>query len=133
MVHIIRDIRQHIEFVNSAVSTKLPRPTLSSQLTEWKEYIKRVVEPAQYMNLKKLERKIMEDNGLKVIHLTGAEKQSGYDRMNFAEDLIRQLPDNHEGRNTWLLNYSKREDAVRMRIEKGVEWNVYYQAAETIK
>ncbi len=75
----------------------------------------------------------MEDNGLKVIHLTGAEKQSGYDRMNFAEDLIRQLPDNHEGRNTWLLNYSKREDAVRMRIEKGVEWNVYYQAAETIK
>lgn len=52
MVHIIRDIRQHIEFVNSAVSTKLPRPTLSSQLTEWKEYIKRVVEPAQYMNPK---------------------------------------------------------------------------------
>lgn len=53
----------------------------------------------------------MENHGMKVIHLTGAEKQSGYDRLNFAEDLIRQLPENHEGRNTWLLNYSNREDA----------------------
>lgn len=32
---------------------------------------------------------------MKVIHLTNAEKQSGYDRINFAEDLIRQLPVNH--------------------------------------
>ena len=34
----------------------------------------------------------MENHGMKVIHLTGAEKQSGYDRLNFAEDLIRQPP-----------------------------------------
>lgn len=55
----------------------------------------------------------MENHGMKVIHLTGAEKQSGYDRLNFAEDLIRQLPENHEGRNTWLLNYSNREEQIR--------------------
>lgn len=70
---------------------------------------------------------------MKVIHLTGAEKQSGYDRMNFAEDLIRQLPDNHDGRNTWLLNYSRREDAAKMRTERGLKWDAYLQAAETIK
>lgn len=70
---------------------------------------------------------------MRIIHLTGAEKQSGYDRMNFAEDLIRQLPDNHDGRNTWLLNYSIREDAVKMRIERGIKWDTYLQAAETIK
>lgn len=75
----------------------------------------------------------MENHGMKVIHLTGAEKQSGYDRLNFAEDLIRQLPENHEGRNTWLLNYSNREDANRMRADRGIKWDVYYQAAETVK
>lgn len=75
----------------------------------------------------------MENHGMKVIHLTGAEKQSGYDRMNFAEDLIRQLPENHDGRNTWLLNYSSREDAVKMRTERGIKWDAHQQAAETIK
>lgn len=31
--------------------------------------------------------------------------------MQWAEDLIRQLPENHEGRNSWLLNYgSKRQE-----------------------
>lgn len=45
--------------------------------------------------------------GVKVMHLTGAEMQSGYDRLQFAEDLIKQLPESHEGRNTWLLNYGK--------------------------
>lgn len=81
----------------------------------------------------KKERNIMENHGMKVIHLTGAEKQSGYDRLNFAEDLIRQLPENHEGRNTWLLNYSNREDAKKMRDERGIKWDVYQQAAETVK
>jgi hypothetical protein len=75
----------------------------------------------------------MENHVMKVIHLTDAEKQSGYDRINFAEDLIRQLPVNHEGRNTWLLNYSIREDAIKMRTEKGIKWDAYQQAAETIK
>ena len=40
-----------------------------------------------------------------VIVLTPAEIQSRHDRVRWAEGLIRQLPDNHDGRNSWLLNY----------------------------
>ena len=39
------------------------------------------------------------------ILLTSHEIQSNYDRVKFAEGLIRQLPIAHDGRNTWLLNY----------------------------
>lgn len=42
-----------------------------------------------------------------VIELTPAEIQSGLDRVRFAEGLIRQLPEDHDGRNTWLLNYGR--------------------------
>lgn len=42
-----------------------------------------------------------------VIELTPAEVQSGYDRVAWAEGLIRQLPEAHDGRNSWLLNYGK--------------------------
>lgn len=42
----------------------------------------------------------------KVIELTPAEIQSGLTRVKWAEALIRQLPDDHDGRNSWLLNYS---------------------------
>ena len=44
-----------------------------------------------------------------VIELTAAEIQSGLDRVRYAEMLIRQLPTDHEGRNTWLLNYGSKE------------------------
>lgn len=39
------------------------------------------------------------------IALSYAEAQSNYDRVRWAEDLIRQLPADHEGRNSWLLNF----------------------------
>jgi hypothetical protein len=39
------------------------------------------------------------------IRLTKAENQSGYNRVKFAEGLIEQLPTDHDGRNTWLLNF----------------------------
>lgn len=39
------------------------------------------------------------------IELTKTEIQSGVSRVRWAEGLIRQLPTNHEGRNSWLLNY----------------------------
>lgn len=42
------------------------------------------------------------------IALNPHEIQSGLDRIRFAEGLIRQLPENHDGRNTWLLNYGSR-------------------------
>jgi len=38
------------------------------------------------------------------IQLTEAEIRSGVDRVRWAEGLIRQLPANHDGRNSWLLN-----------------------------
>ena len=40
------------------------------------------------------------------IRLTRPEIQSGLDRVRFAELLIRQLPEDHDGRNSWLLNYA---------------------------
>jgi len=38
--------------------------------------------------------------------LTPAEIQSGQSRVKWAEALILQLPADHEGRNSWLLNYA---------------------------
>jgi len=43
------------------------------------------------------------------IALDRFEIQSGLDRVRAAEGLIRQLPDNHDGRNTWLLNYGSKK------------------------
>ena len=39
------------------------------------------------------------------IELTPAEIQSKLDRVRWAEMLIKQLPEKHDGRNSWLLNY----------------------------
>jgi hypothetical protein len=41
----------------------------------------------------------------KIIILTPAEVQSGADRVKWAEGLIKQLPEDHNGRNRWLMNY----------------------------
>jgi len=43
----------------------------------------------------------------KVIALTKAETQSGLDRVLWAELLIRQLPETHDGRNSWLLSFAR--------------------------
>jgi hypothetical protein len=42
---------------------------------------------------------------MEVICLTKAEIESGLSRVKWAELLIKQLPEEHEGRNSWLLNY----------------------------
>jgi hypothetical protein len=44
-----------------------------------------------------------------VIILAPAEIQSGLNRVRWAEGLIRQLPEHHEGRNSWLLNHATKE------------------------
>lgn len=44
------------------------------------------------------------------IELTPAEIQSNHNRLQWAEGLIRQLPETHEGRNSWLLNYGTSKD-----------------------
>lgn len=41
------------------------------------------------------------------ITLSPAEIQSGHDRVRWAEGLIQQLPADHEGRNSWLMNYAR--------------------------
>ena len=41
------------------------------------------------------------------ITLSPSEIQSGHDRVYWAEGLIRQLPEEHDGRNSWLLNHAR--------------------------
>lgn len=43
----------------------------------------------------------------KTIILTKAELQSKLSRVKWAEGLIRQLPKDHDGRNSWLKNYGQ--------------------------
>lgn len=50
------------------------------------------------------------------IQLTPAEVQSGLDRVRWAEGLIKQLPEDHDGRNSWLLNYGTD------KAERQAEW-----------
>ncbi len=42
------------------------------------------------------------------IALTPEEVHSGMDRVRWAEGLIKQLPEDHDGRNSWLLNYGRK-------------------------
>ena len=66
-----------------------------------------------------------------VIYKTVAELQSNHDRVDWAENLIRQLPEDHEGRNSWLLNYGTSEEAKTLRATRGVAFVHITQAAET--
>lgn len=50
-----------------------------------------------------------------VIQLNGAEIQSKHNRVTWAEGLILQLPKEHEGRNSWLINYGHSEEASEHR------------------
>lgn len=67
-----------------------------------------------------------------VIILTDAEIQSGSNRQDHAELLIMQLPIEHEGRNTWLLNYGKGLEGEERRKRKGVDWNPTTDSAHTV-
>ena len=51
----------------------------------------------------------------KKIKLSGFELQSGLDRVRAAEGLIVQLPLEHDGRNSWLLNYGVMGEAEQIR------------------
>ena len=70
-----------------------------------------------------------------VIKLTGAEMQSGLDRQRAAEGLIKQMPEDHDGRNTWLLNYGISDLAKQLRLNHSsgaVKWDIGTNAAETV-
>lgn len=68
-----------------------------------------------------------------VILLTGAEIQSNNNRVNWAEGLILQLPNEHEGRNSWLLNYGIGIEADMLRQKNKLKWNSKTQSCETSK
>lgn len=51
----------------------------------------------------------------KKIKLDKHEIQSGSTRVDWAEGLIVQLPKNHDGRNSWLLNYGVQNEAKKLR------------------
>ncbi len=57
-----------------------------------------------------------------LIRLTAAEVQSKHSRVKWAESLILQLPKNHDGRNSWLMNYGIGEEAAKLREERGLAW-----------
>lgn len=65
------------------------------------------------------------------ILLTKCEVQSNYDRQDSAEGLITQLPNNHDGRNTWLMNYGKGDEAVAMRKARDLIYQPNLRAAES--
>jgi hypothetical protein len=66
------------------------------------------------------------------IKLTTAEVQSRSDRVAWAEGLILQLPADHDGRNSWLLNFGRKTEAVDRRERRGVRWIEETQSAEVM-
>lgn len=67
---------------------------------------------------------------LNVVYLNNVEIRSGVSRIAHAEKLITQLPINHEGRNTWLLNYGIMEEAKNFRKNKNLEFDEQTQSCE---
>lgn len=65
------------------------------------------------------------------IVLTRPEIQSGYNRQRAAEGLILQLPKDHDGRNTWLLNFGEGEEAIERRRKRDLKWQPNLRAAES--
>lgn len=63
--------------------------------------------------------------------MTGAEKQSGLDRVLFAEGLIEQLPIDHDGRNTWLMNYGVGLSAQTLRKSRDLPFISETRSAPT--
>lgn len=65
------------------------------------------------------------------IKLTAAEIQSGQNRQKWAEDLILNLPSEHGGRNSWLLNYGTQKEAIALREKRRLKFSKKFQACET--
>ncbi len=64
-----------------------------------------------------------------VILLSNVEIQSNHTRVKWAEGLIEQLPSNHEGRNSWLMNYGVKEIAVALREKRGL---TFYEDTQSV-
>lgn len=55
------------------------------------------------------------------------------DARPWAESLIRQLPEDHDGRNSWLLNYGISEEADRLRDEHPLDSEAFTEKGRTEK
>jgi hypothetical protein len=62
------------------------------------------------------------------LKLTPAEVQSGSSRQQWAENLIKQLPADHEGRNSWLMNFGVGEEARKLRDALGLWFDPEFEA-----
>lgn len=65
----------------------------------------------------------------KRIKLNVAEIQGQLTRVHWAEKLISQLPSNHEGAQSWLLNYGIEKDAILLRKMTGLKFDKKTQSA----
>lgn len=71
----------------------------------------------------KWKEKREENSTTDVIHLNKAEIQSKHSRVNHAEGLISQLPETHDGRNTWLMNYGTGPESMKLRGLKNLKFD----------
>lgn len=82
------------------------------------------INPAELMNqLVPAATPFQVPNAGQFIILSAMEIQSGVNRIKHAEGLISQLPENHSGRCTWLLNYGVGDEALKRRMNRGVSWD----------
>ena len=99
--------------------------TVSDSMREMAELVR---EPKQKPKMKK------------TIKLSESEIESGVDRVVRAETLILQLPETHNGRNTWLMNYGKGTEAIYKREKDGLRldsetesaFKIEYKAGEQV-
>ena len=75
-------------------------------LAEWKRSLMEA-NSQQQAEIEALKKDLLKYDKLAWDDLTKAEIESGLSRVKWAELLIKQLPEEHEGRNSWLLNYGK--------------------------
>ena len=68
----------------------------------------------------------------KKIKLNSVEIQSNFNRVVNAEGLIKQLPTDHDGRNSWLLNFGKSIEAKKLRKNRGLKFDKKTQSCELI-
>lgn len=67
---------------------------------------------------------------VKKIKLNAAEIQSSKTRVDWAEGLITQLPTDHDGAKSWLINYGVGEEARNLRGMTGIKFDKKTTSAE---
>ena len=100
------------------------------------EFLARAAVTAKKLGLvAKEEPEPVQQMDVKYIRLRPSEIQSGSDRVRWAEGLIRQLPDGHNGRDSWLLNYAGDKHAKDIVVMKATPEEVakYHADKEAAK